>query len=441
MGEQVLAEGSLTLLLHILDALKKKGVKGAEVLRTEWVEHRVACASGQAQEPVRKSKSRLRFMLFLAEGRSQCLELASESDPDLSAKLDAAMDKARKSDPDPLVGPVDRLDIPSRGLGILDPRYGQVEDEDRKLAINANWQACGQAEGILPTSATYFDRLTHRIYASSRGIHASSMDTLYGLDMAAKDSETGLVQAIEIRSHNFAHVVAMPHGVTLAKSLNAMRGPGTPPSSPLPLVLTPAVTAWILANLAPAFCADRVHDGESLATRLEGKRIGSHRVHVVDDAAHPGGLRTRAFDDRGVPPVPLTVIREGIVGEYYHSPRTARRDEVRPTGHVWGSSLEPSNLVLRHGNRSRTQMLSEVPAALALLEASGSLNLKTGQLDFTSPAFVLEKGKKVGCLSKVRIRMPVQELLAKVKEVASDQQRYSTVDCATILLEPVDFEV
>ena len=52
----------------------------------------------------------------------------------------------------------------------------------------------------------------------------------------------------------------------------------------------------------------------------------------------------------------------------------------------------------------------------------------------------VEKGRKMGCLAKVRIRMPVQDLLSKVKEIASDQQRYATVDCATILLEPVDFE-
>ena len=96
---------------------------------------------------------------------------------------------------------------------------------------------------------------------------------------------------------------------------------------------------------------------------------------------------------------------------------------------------------MRPGNRSRTQMLTEVPSALELDSLQGELNLKTGHINAFGPALILEKGKPVGAVSKVQLDLPLPELFMAFKEVASNQLRCSAVDSATVLTQPLKVNV
>ena len=118
----------------------------------------------------------------------------------------------------------------------------------------------------------------------------------------------------------------------------------------------------------------------------------------------------------------------------YQSPESARIADIRPTGHIRGGALVPSNLVLRPGNRSRTQMLSEVPVALSYDRLEGELDTKTGRLRCWGPAFVLEKGRPKGSLPRVELDVDIVDLLLQVQEIAADQERHGHVDCATVLI-------
>jgi len=190
--------------------------------------------------------------------------------------------------------------------------------------------------------------------------------------------------------------------------------------------------------MAPAFSAEAYEAKKSFLHQLDGADIASRKFHIVDDASLPGAMNTCAFDDRGVPPVPIAIIREGTFGGLYHSPETARRADTRPTGHVQGDEIRPGNLVVRHGNRSRTQMLSEVPVSLFITSLQGTLNPKTGLIDAYGSAYLLERGKSVGCTAPVLLKMSVMDILREIKEISSDQQRYGAVDCATVLTNEID---
>ena len=295
--------------------------------------------------------------------------------------------------------------------------------------------------GKIAHKIQYSDTLRTRLFISSNGFHANSTSTFYKLRLSNTIPGRNLPIEELACGRAFSHVGSIPFGRSLDARMEELSQQGKAPDSPTPLVLPTRVVAWLLNALSPLFY---VREGESkhrFFNKLEGGVLGSRVLHVVDDPVAPGGVRTRAFDDRGVAPIAVPVIREGVVGNFYMDPKTARAREIRPTGHYWNGQMRASNLVMRPGNRSRTQMLTEVPLALELDSLTGDLNLKTGQLTATGPALVLEKGKSVGSVKEVRLDLPVTELFLAFKEVASNQLRCSAVDSATVLTQPLPVQV
>ena len=226
---------------------------------------------------------------------------------------------------------------------------------------------------------------------------------------------------------------SLPFGVGVCRRIEAFAQETRLPTEEYRICLPPRVMAVILAALAPGFSAEAISAGRSWVAAPGN--LASHRVHLIDDGSVPGSPRTLAFDERGVPPMPMPIIREGASAGRYHTPETARVDGVRPTGHFVDGRVRRSNLILRAGNRSRTQMLGELPWAVFLDRLEGTIDPVTGQIDAAGPAHVLERGKRIGYVPSYRLVGDARKLLHSVAEISSDQERHLDVDCATTVIQ------
>ncbi len=417
-----------------LDEARSAGARGVELVREHIVRHRHSLAMGLGGEPERDEKIRLIARVYLEGGREAGFTLNDPTPRRVTGALQRALKQARSAPEDPFAGPTQRLGINSRGLGIEDRRYRFVDAEARNEVLQLNQAACQGVEGVDVLDIDYEDVLTRRHCTSTTANEGASTATRYRVRMRVRDRLTGRELDETSAARNFSHVGSLPYGAELAKRLAALREPGTAPDGPVPLVLESRVAAWILERLAPAFSAERVEAGTTFVAGRMEDRLAGPRVHLIDDPGLHGGLRTRAFDERGVPPSPVAILREGMASGLFQSPETARRADIRPTGHVVGGELVPTNLILRAGNRSRTQMLSEVPVCLSYDRLEGELDTRTGRVHAWGPAFVLERGRPKGSLDRVEFDTNIVDLLMQVQEVAADQERHGAVDCATILL-------
>jgi predicted Zn-dependent protease len=374
--------------------------------------------------------------VFVETGGSASFSVNADLRGRHPASVEKAVARAKKASPNPLAGPAERMDISERGLGLNDPRYPRIDEEAMDELIDLN----RDNKGAPPSThrLSYVDRKLFRFFLSSRDFYASSTSTFYKLRLENTIPGTQTALWTLACGRAFSHVGSIPFGRELEGRMAALSSPCAAPSGPVHLVLPTRVMAWILDALAPAFDEGLVASKKSFVSKLPDGVLGARSVHVVDDPAASGGVRTRAFDDRGVPPVAVPIVREGVVGNWYHSVESARQWDIRPTGHVWQGKVRPSNLVLRPGNRSRTQMLSEIPVSVEIDHLRGSLDLRTGHLKAAGPALVLEKGKPIGSIREVHLDMPIQTLLCAVKEIASNQLRHRAVDSATVLTEPLD---
>ncbi len=416
-----------------LESARAAGARGVELLHQQTTVNTRAIEGGRRTRSGPSVRSTLQGLVYLEGGRTASLRIAEPTTDLVEAAIPKALKQAARAPKDPHAGPVQRIGISERGLGIEDRRYGLLDEDARADVLTLNEDAVANHAGIELVSLDYEDLRTVRTCTSTTVNEAQSVDTLYRVRLRVRDSRTGQEIDAVSSARNFSHVGSLPFGAELAKRLVALREPGTPPDGPVPLVLESRCAAWIIARLAPAFSADRVADGTSFVAHREGP-LGGPRVHLIDDPGLHGGLETLPFDDRGVPPSPVAIIREGRPEGLFQSPESARIADIRPTGHLRGGQLRPTNLILRAGNRSRTQMLSEVPVAISYDRLEGELDTATGRLHCWGPAFVLEKGRPKGSLARVELEVDVVDLLLQVQEIAADQERYGTVDCATVLV-------
>lgn len=416
-----------------LEIARSGGARAAEILYEERVTHALSLGNGRRAEAGPTTQVRIDGRVYLEGGRTGSFTLHDPRPDRVEKAIGSAITSSRRAALNVHAGPIQRIGISERGHGIEDRRYDMLDAESRQEVLELNESAALGHEGIEVLAIDYQDARTERTYSATTENEGASADTVYRVRMHVRDTHTGDELDAVSEARTFSHVGSLPFGAELARRLIALRERAVAPEGPLPLVLESRVGAWLLTQLAPAFSAALCASGDSFVAD-RGPQLASSRVHLIDDPGLHGGLRTLPFDDRGVPPSPVAILREGMRGGLYQSPETAREADIRPTGHVFDGALQPTNLILRPGNRSRTQMLSEVPVCLSFDRLEGSLDLKTGRLSCWGPAFVLEKGRPKGALPRVALDVDVVDLLLQVQEVAADQERYRSVDCATLLI-------
>jgi len=404
-------------LASLLESARAAGARAAEVVRSEWV----AGEQRGARQRLEESRGRAyRVRVYRADGAT------GEADAsDGPTAVRTAIDRAGVAPADPHAGPVERMLARSGALGVDDRRWSGVEAEDRSELLHLAERALERTRGTL-AELCYRQERRRRCWMSTRGMEAEEHATTFRLSALARLDALDVAQVLE--SRHFSDVASLPFGPELRRRVEALGLPGQAPTGPLPWVLEPRVFAGLVRELAACFTPA----SGSFVELRHGEPLAGSALHVTDDAGLYGGLRSRSFDDRGVPPIAVTLLKEGVVHGFYHSPESARRHGLRPTGHVWGEVLRPSNLVVRPGARTRNVILGELGAYLAP-DRLPPLDPATGRLRGVVPVFLCDRHERRSCV-RMQVDWAVDALLRAIDELAADQERNDDVDAPTAVL-------
>jgi len=432
------------VLSRLIEQAKKSGAQAAEVLYEQSSKLEINWERGSAGLPTQRSGMVATIGVYASEGRVGWCELRADHPQklvdDAEAGLADALQRAKRAEPSQHSGPVDRYDIVERGLGLLDRRQPHLSVDDRCEVLEDNAAGCrGVHPDIRVERLDYTEQLITRGYASSRGHSATERSSRYDAVIRARMGRTGRRHVEGAASRQFANVASMPFGVELGQRMVRLGQPATIPDGEPPLIINATATATLLRSLAPAFSATAVEDGSSFIASCFGQRLASPKFHLIDDPALPGALLSRAFDDRGVPPAPVVLLREGVASGLYLDPVSARVGDHRPTGHVTGGVLSPSNLILRPGNRSRNAIGMDLNDYLVLdnFHSRSPVDLASGTVQSLVDLLVYRDHSVVGAVQGVPLDMHISKLLGAVVEIASDQARYAEADACSLVLEGI----
>ncbi len=411
-----------TSVVSLIKAAKEIGAKGAEALRVAREE-----VEQHGSRLPATTRTQLQFVVRVwRDGGAAGVGTATTG----KAALAQAWDDSANHGPDPLAGPAERMAIRPAGFGISDRRHSQLGDSDRAEILQLAEKTLSGCS-FRPELLSYSQLMESRSWASSRGVDGAESSTRYRLH--AEVVAHGLRLRHEIASRHFSDVASLPFGTELRRRVEPLLRP-LPQLPELPVVLESRVVAELARSLAPAFAADRVRRGTSFLTGRLGKRLGPSMLHLTDDAGLFGGLYTHAFDDRGVPPIAVTLLKEGVVSGLYHDPESARAEGLRPTGHVRGGLLQPSNLIVRPGSRTRNVVLAEL-GAYVQLDQFPTLNVETGRVQGTVAAILVEKNERRG-FQLLKLDLPIETVLGTLSEMIADHERSLEVDTPSAVFSP-----
>jgi len=354
--------------------------------------------------------------------------------------VDLALKRAGEATPNEYAGPASRYPQVEQGLGLYDRRQPQLTDEAREDVVNSNIEDVRSVSGVEPLGFRYTEQVLHRRVLNSVGLDQFERSSRYTLWAQVKHDGNVIEQSVH--SRHFADVASLPLGADLAKQVARYADPQDHEGGPVLLVLEPRAIAKLMAVVTTAFDRRLVEAGKSFLR--DGRRVGSEKLHMVDDARQFGGLQSRGFDDRGVPALDLPLIREGVVGALYMTVEDARFHDARPSGHEASTSLWPGNLLLRCGTRSRNMMFPELGEFVILDALVGDdqswFNIKTGALRLTGHFFSSDSGSEPSYIGVRTIRTTFPELWSGIQEIGNDQQRFGFVDVSTWIVDGLSLE-
>jgi PmbA protein len=417
-------------LQAVVNRAKKRGARAAEALYER--ETGLGLLQHPGQPPTRTPRvvERLRVRVWTGLGEGTGVGALS----DVDRVIDAALASLQPAPPE--AGPVVQLRPMTSGLATEDRRLGNLALSDRLEVLEEAAAGARLAdERYRLDEIGYEERLVQRMFASSAGTRVSERSTTFRAWAAgtAAPAATPIPLRSAVSARSFASVASLPFGIDLARRAAALLEPPVLlPRGPVRVLLRSPQTAELLLRLA-SFCVPGVIDATFLP-----HVVLDPKLHVVDDPTMPGGLKSRGFDDRGVPPIPLTLIREGCAHATLLDAASALARDVRPSGHEVGDHLEPSNLVLRHGTRSVHVILGELggttfaPDELAGFEG---LDPATGQFAATVHGTVYEGALPVGPALSVRLSGYLGHVLANIVEISGETDRVGAVDAPAIVLD------
>jgi predicted Zn-dependent protease len=427
-------DDELKQLNALCRAARRDGALGLELLHEQWSGHRVEATGGRVTSSEDVGGSRLWATAWLEGGRCG---RADGTDGDAEGLIQTALNHAEAAPPDPHAGPAARLAGVMRGLGIADRRFDTIEEEHRhSVPLMAERTARAVDRRVVPGRFWYEDRSTLRSFANSRDVLLQEPQTWYraGGQVSGAGSEETLAQQVDART--FASIASLPLGTNVGRILQGQMKRGETLYGAARVLLWPEAVGSLFAHLALAIADTDRYPELFLRTREEPLH---KKLHMVDDGTRPGGLRTTSFDDRGVRPAPLVLLREGVLGDEVMDLERARRAERPATGHARRGSVRPHNLALRSGSRSVNAVLADHDgwciSIHQLPDLNDALDLKTGQLSGRVSGAIYKGSKHVGAVRGGMLQGDLGQVLSSVYEVCSNTDRVGHVDAPAILVD------
>lgn len=424
----------------LLDEARGAKAKGAEVLFEDTESFHAVSSRGSVDRAVSSESHRVTVRVWDAQGRAA--GLAGEAHQARQI-LDECLSRMSGGSPDPHGGPVGRGATQGGTSDIDDRRYGGLTREDRlDVLVTAERVARNVDRSFETFGFSYRDARTQRFFGNSRNVRLKEAGTVFRVEGTVRSPKLDLSLSEVVQDRAFATVASLPFGASLARRLVELDGERTEVDGPCRVMLPPRVVAEIIALLGPHFRHEALQRGSSFLSRARsgGNLTLSPLLHVVDDGRLSGALNATGFDERGVSPVPLTLIRDGRVDGWYLDVAEARQAGVRPTGHRRAGRLMPGNLLVRGGSRSMNALLAEQTEPVVVLDHARGLldgvDLTSGDLSFAASGhLIVPRNRNAGFLQRMKVTGNLIEVLSSVVGLASDTDRIEHVDAPGIMVD------
>lgn len=279
-------------------------------------------------------------------------------------------------------------------------------------------------------NAVFGDARGYWKIVNSRGLSKEDRQNYaysYVSTLAAQDNDKRMAVEFHI-GRDFSKFKAEQIARNCVKKSIDLLGGEILPSGTYPVVFNNEMMTAMLGTFSGLFSAKNVQEGKSLLKDKLGKTIADSQVTLIDDALHPAGYSTRAFDSEGYPSQKTILIDSGVLNSYLHNTITARKDNRHSTGNATRSykgtlQISPSNLYLVPGSTPAQDLFARHQRAVEIVALQGmhsGANIISGDFSLSAEGFLWENGKRLHSLKQFTVSGNILQLLQNVQAVADD---------------------
>jgi PmbA protein len=434
---------ALDLIADLVARAKRAGADAADALLIESAAVSAAQRLGEPEKVERAESTDVGLRVFVGR-RQACVSSTDMTKGALAELVERAVGMARAVPEDPDCGlaaegevakshpDLDCCDLGEPDAAVLVTRAQRMEAAARAVpgVTNSEGAEAGWSRSRIAMAA-------------SNGFNGFYTITRHSLIVAVLAGEgTGMERDYDYMSAVYGDDLESPEEIGRRAGERAVRRlkPRKAKSARVPVVLDPRVSNSLVSHLAGAINGSNIARGTSFLKTKMGESVFSSGITIADDPHRMRGLRSRPFDAEGIATEKRNVIEDGVLKTWLLDLRSARKLNLRTTGHaVRGTSSPPSpaatNLYMEPGELSPEQLMAGISSGFYVTELMGfGINQVTGDYSRGASGFWIENGEIGYPVSEVTVAGNLKDMYRNLTP-ANDLKFRRGVDAPTVLIE------
>jgi len=415
--------------------LAKAGTDGAEVAVSKTTGIGVSTRYGEVENVEFNSDGALGITVY-HQNRKGSASSTDLSEDGIKRTVQAAIDIARYTSPDPFAGMADpellAFDAPD-----LDLYHPADLDADRaiELAARAEQASLKADKRITNTEGGSFNsHVGIKVFGNSHGMlqsYCSSRHSLSSCVIAEVDGDM---------ERDYAYTVGRALGdlqspewvgEECARRTLARLSPRKLSTMKAPVLFGREVATGLFGHLVGAISGGSVYRKSTFLLDAMGQQILPEWLTINEQPHLLKGLASTPFDSEGVRTQQRDIIKDGVLQTWLMTSYSARKLGLQSTGHAGGIH----NWRIKGQGDNFEQMLKKLGTGLLVTELMGQgVSGITGDYSRGASGFWVENGEIQYPVSEITIAGNLKDMWRNIVTVGSDIETRSNIQCGSVLL-------
>lgn len=322
-------------------------------------------------------------------------------------------------------------------LKTVDQGFASVDPQQKiSHAFAIEKEVLGKDERVISVTATYNDEMSGNVMVASNGFEGDRENSYYSLraSVSVKSGEARPQGSWSESSINHNDLIKEGVGEQALKKALDKLGQKKIQSGTMPMILENRQAGRTLRPLIEALNGSSLQQKNSFLIGMEGEKIGSDLLTIVDDPFIVSGRGSRLFDGEGLTTKKRAIIDQGVLKGYYIDTYYGKKLEMEPTS---GST---TNLVFKPGNKDLLGLIASMDRGILVTGFNGgNSNGSTGDFSYGIEGFLVEKGILVQPVSEMNITGNFKQLWKDLVDVGNDVYTGSSWRLPSMVFDNIEF--
>ncbi|PHM27151.1 metalloprotease PmbA [Xenorhabdus ehlersii] len=419
---------------HALE-LAKAGCDAAEVAVNKTTGISVSTRFSEVENVEFNSDGALGITVYHQQrkGSASSTDLSPEA---IARTVQAAIDIARYTSPDPYAGPADKalLAFEAPELDLFHPADLDA-DKAIELAARAEQASLQADERITNTEGGSFN--SHygiRVFGNSHGMlqsYCSSRHSMSSCVIAEQDGNMERDYAYTVSRH--LDELKSPEwvGQECARRTLSRLGARKLSTMKAPVIFAAEVATGLFGHLVGAISGSSIYRKSSFLLDSLGKPILPSWLTIEEQPHLLRGLASTPFDSEGVRTTTRDIVKDGVLQTWLLTSYSARKLGMVNTGHAGGIH----NWRIAGQGLDFAGLVREMGTGLIVTELMGQgVSAVTGDYSRGASGFWVENGEIQYPVSEITIAGNLKDMWANMVTIGNDIETRSNIQCGSVLL-------